>query len=745
QDTVTKPEHSYNPTPKPEYTKPDYVSTPKPEHDTAKPDSGYNPKPYHTYNPTPKPEPTKPDYVSAPKPEKETVKPDNGYKPNQAPETSNSKPNGGYDKTPNVETPKVNVPVYVSVTKPETESENPDYVRKPSLDKPKLPVPETDVPKPDDVHVPKPDLPKPENGHDLPKPDVVKPDNGYLPKPDVPKPDLPKPENGFDLPKPDVVKPDNGYLPKPELPAPKSDNGFNPKPDFDQPKLPVPNSNYDNVPKPDDKLPKLNIPKPGAGESDNGNGQKPETPLGIGIEGIVLCKLGSTFVPVKGALARIVCNAVDKDGYETTPFSCLTDATDAKGYFFKTLPSLGLDDKLQLTECRAFLESSPMEKCKVPTDVNNGIKGALLSSFKILHDKKNSPKPKIEDIVKPKNVNSPTSNPKEPKPEYEHGNEPNEHAPKPELEKPMNELPDPKSTEPGYEYGPKQILEKPRLNTPLSTGIEGLVLCKSGSKYSPLEGAVVRIACKALDKYGHETTKFTCLTGATDAKGYFFKRLPDFVDLEDKLKVQECKAYLEKSPSQTCKVPTDVNKGISGALLSTYNVLSHKNIAMALSNFIYGISVFLLVVIASASDADYSPSSTTKDSILEWNLPSTMIGIQGLVYCKSEDKDIPLEGAVVRVTCLADDPYGYERSPISFLSDATDSRGYFLATLSSYEVQEDCKVKECKAFLELSPQETCNVPSDVNDGINGAVLASYRFLSEKKMKLFTFAQSGGLK
>ena len=82
-----------------------------------------------------------------------------------------------------------------------------------------------------------------------------------------------------------------------------------------------------------------------------------------------------------GALARITCLAVDMNGYESAPFSVLSHPTDAKGYFFATMSPSELEDAWKLTECKAFLKKSPEETCNVPTDVNNGMSGALLSSF----------------------------------------------------------------------------------------------------------------------------------------------------------------------------------------------------------------------------------------------------------------------------------------------------------------------------------------------------------------------------
>ncbi|XP_050237279.1 protein SEED AND ROOT HAIR PROTECTIVE PROTEIN-like [Mercurialis annua] len=147
-----------------------------------------------------------------------------------------------------------------------------------------------------------------------------------------------------------------------------------------------------------------------------------------------------------------------------------------------------------------------------------------------------------------------------------------------------------------------------------------------------------------------------------------------------------------------------------------------------------------LAVIASAGvNQDYVPNPNLDKSELEKeDLLHTLIGVQGLIYCKLGPKILPVEGAVARVTCDAVDEYGYETEAVTILSGATDAKGYYLATLSPFEVQNNIKIKDCRAFLETSPfMKTCNVASDVNKGITGAVLKSVEFLSEKKMKLFS--------
>ncbi|EOA27978.1 hypothetical protein CARUB_v10024151mg [Capsella rubella] len=126
-------------------------------------------------------------------------------------------------------------------------------------------------------------------------------------------------------------------------------------------------------------------------------------------------------------------------------------------------------------------------------------------------------------------------------------------------------------------------------------------------------------------------------------------------------------------------------------------------------------------------------------------LLSSMIGVQGLIYCKQGSKLTPLQGAVARVTCERADEYGYEGEDVTVLSQATDAKGYFLATLSSSEVKDYfnsknkvMRIKECRAFLELSPSDTCSFPTEINRGISGAILQKYRLVENKlKMKLFT--------
>ncbi|CAI9785596.1 unnamed protein product [Fraxinus pennsylvanica] len=127
----------------------------------------------------------------------------------------------------------------------------------------------------------------------------------------------------------------------------------------------------------------------------------------------------------------------------------------------------------------------------------------------------------------------------------------------------------------GYGYGaPKPKLESPdprKEFLPASFRVQGIIYCKSGSKLNPLKGAIARITCLALDKYGYEPAPFSILSRPTDANGYFLTKLS--FRLEDGCKITQCKTFLESSPSNTCQFASDVNYGSNGVVLSAYRLV----------------------------------------------------------------------------------------------------------------------------------------------------------------------------
>ncbi|XP_059318507.1 protein SEED AND ROOT HAIR PROTECTIVE PROTEIN-like [Lycium ferocissimum] len=131
----------------------------------------------------------------------------------------------------------------------------------------------------------------------------------------------------------------------------------------------------------------------------------------------------------------------------------------------------------------------------------------------------------------------------------------------------------------------------------------------------------------------------------------------------------------------------------------------------------------------------YKKVVPTKGLVLSANIN---IAVQGMIYCKSGSKLIPLKGAVARVTCLGVEKNGYETAPFSFSSYQSDSKGYYYAVFSLKELKEydqSCTITQCKAFLESSSLEECDVPTDENKGKTGALLTSYRLLNGKKSTL----------
>lgn len=86
---------------------------------------------------------------------------------------------------------------------------------------------------------------------------------------------------------------------------------------------------------------------------------------------------------------RITCLGIDKYGYETAPFSKLSRATDANGYFLSKLSSQLLRDVggVNVTQCKAFLHTSRLKMCPYATNFNNGLSGAPLSAYRTIGSK----------------------------------------------------------------------------------------------------------------------------------------------------------------------------------------------------------------------------------------------------------------------------------------------------------------------------------------------------------------------
>ncbi|KAK1428155.1 hypothetical protein QVD17_16983 [Tagetes erecta] len=242
---------------------------------------------------------------------------------------------------------------------------------------------------------PKPATPKEHMGYEKPnpklptKPVVPKKEPVTYGKPDpkIPtKPVAPKEEHGAyektkpKLPtKPVTPKVEHGAYDKtnPKLPTkpviPKEEHGAYEKTNPKLPTKPV-------IPKMDHESYEKNYPKVPTTKKPLAP-KVPEHPKNIAVQGLIYCKYGPKLLPLQGATARVTCLAVHKNGYESAPFSFSSCPADEKGYFLAKIPSSPLlkDDLWDITECKAFLESSPWTSCKVPEDTNGGLTGVRVT------------------------------------------------------------------------------------------------------------------------------------------------------------------------------------------------------------------------------------------------------------------------------------------------------------------------------------------------------------------------------
>ncbi|WJX19896.1 hypothetical protein P8452_09524 [Trifolium repens] len=187
------------------------------------------------------------------------------------------------------------------------------------------------------------------------------------------------------------------------------------------------------------------------------------------------------------------------------------------------------------------------------------------------------PTPKIEKfkskVVYKPNTTKPDYELSRPTTNYGHSSTPEIDKSKPKTDykllptKLVNEVPKPK--------------EINKVQQPTTIGVQGVILCKSGSNYYPIQGAIARVTCGCVNELGNKTSHISKLSHVTDNKGYYFAKM------ESKLKINGCIAYLESSPLEICKVPTNVNHGISGAPLSSYCLLENNVRLYTMEPFFY--------------------------------------------------------------------------------------------------------------------------------------------------------------
>ena len=83
-------------------------------------------------------------------------------------------------------------------------------------------------------------------------------------------------------------------------------------------------------------------------------------------------------------------------------------------------------------------------------------------------------------------------------------------------------------------------------------------------------GAKAKIVCSEPGSYGKKDV--VIYSDPTDSKGYFHVALTDIIK-----NLLHCRVKLYTSPVETCKNPTNVNKGLTGVPLSMYGYRYHSD------------------------------------------------------------------------------------------------------------------------------------------------------------------------
>lgn len=102
--------------------------------------------------------------------------------------------------------------------------------------------------------------------------------------------------------------------------------------------------------------------------------------------------------------------------------------------------------------------------------------------------------------------------------------------------------------------------------------------------------------------------------------------------------------------------------------------------------------------------------------------------VEGVVYCQSCDNfgswsltgAKPISAAKVSVICN-----NYKNQVSYYKAFETNAEGYFYAQLSGLKIRNnllDHPLQSCHVKLVSSPLESCNILTNVNDGLNGAPL-----------------------
>lgn len=103
-------------------------------------------------------------------------------------------------------------------------------------------------------------------------------------------------------------------------------------------------------------------------------------------------------------------------------------------------------------------------------------------------------------------------------------------------------------------------------------------------------GAMARIRCVAEDDDGNDAGDFSVVSGGSDYNGYFRINMSKYA-LEG-ITLSRCRVHLETHPPSICRIPTNVNEGLTGAPLLQYRTLSDNSRLYSVSPFVYDASPY---------------------------------------------------------------------------------------------------------------------------------------------------------
>ncbi|KAI3975524.1 hypothetical protein MKX01_038793 [Papaver californicum] len=112
-------------------------------------------------------------------------------------------------------------------------------------------------------------------------------------------------------------------------------------------------------------------------------------------------------------------------------------------------------------------------------------------------------------------------------------------------------------------------VQKPYVpSTPKKYAVQGLVYCQSSAERTPIEGVVTKVVRFAADLVSQLLT-------ITNVSSIIYQ-------------VFQCKVYPDTCPMTTCSKPTNINNGVTGALLSiNYHSLPNNKNLYSVGPFFY--------------------------------------------------------------------------------------------------------------------------------------------------------------